>query len=127
MLDPRYDMGRLVELTEQAFELSEAARLPVIMSLRIRAAHMTGSFTCKDNRAPEFSPHNPLPGAIQTTDTIVLPAGQLCPGTRQVRNSPAGGAAVYRPSTASTRYSRAAARGWASCCRAARTARSFAR
>lgn len=73
LLDPRYDMARLVELTEQAFELSEAARLPVIMSLRIRAAHMTGAFTCKDNRAPEFSPHHPLPGAIQTTDTIVLP------------------------------------------------------
>jgi len=73
LLDPRYDMARLVELTEQAFELSEAARLPVIMSLRIRAAHMTGSFVCKDNRAPEFSPHHPLPGAIQTTDTIVLP------------------------------------------------------
>lgn len=73
MLDPRYDMDRLVELTEQAFELSEAARLPVIMSLRIRAAHMTGSFTCKNNRAPEFSPHNPLPGAVQDSGNIVLP------------------------------------------------------
>lgn len=73
LLDPRYDMARLVELTEAAFELSEAARLPVIMSLRIRAAHMTGSFVCKDNRAPAFSPLHPLPGAIQTTDTIVLP------------------------------------------------------
>lgn len=73
LLDPRYDMTRLVELTEAAFELSEAARLPVIMSLRIRAAHMTGSFVCKDNRAPEFSPERPLPGAIQDTGTIVLP------------------------------------------------------
>ncbi|GAB4306556.1 MAG: indolepyruvate ferredoxin oxidoreductase subunit alpha [Roseovarius sp.] len=73
LLDPRYDMPRLVELTETAFELSEAARLPVIMSLRIRAAHMTGAFVCKDNRAPKFGPHHPLPRPVQTSDTIVLP------------------------------------------------------
>jgi len=73
LLDPRYDMERLVELTEQAFELSEAARLPVIISLRIRAAHMTGSFVCKDNVKPEFGKGRPLPGAIQDYDRIVLP------------------------------------------------------
>ena len=49
LIDPRYDMPKLVELTETAFELSEACQLPVILSLRIRAAHMTGSFACKDN------------------------------------------------------------------------------
>lgn len=73
LLDPRYDMERLVELTEQAFDLSEAARLPVFVSLRIRAAHMTGSFTCKDNAAPQFSTKRPLPHAIQDYDRIVLP------------------------------------------------------
>ncbi len=49
LIDPRYDMPKLVELTETAFDLSEACQLPVILSLRIRAAHMTGAFTCKDN------------------------------------------------------------------------------
>ncbi len=73
LLDPRYDMARLVELTEQAFDLSEAARLPVIVSLRIRAAHMTGSFACKDNVTPPFSAHRRLPEAIQDYDRIVLP------------------------------------------------------
>ena len=73
LLDPRYDMERLVELTEQAFELSETARLPVIISLRIRAAHMTGSFVCKDNVAPAFSTKKKLPKAIQDYDRIVLP------------------------------------------------------
>jgi indolepyruvate ferredoxin oxidoreductase, alpha subunit len=73
LLDPRYDMERLVELTEQAFDLSEAAQLPVIISLRIRAAHMTGSFACKDNVAPDFRAGRPLPGAIQDYDRIVLP------------------------------------------------------
>jgi indolepyruvate ferredoxin oxidoreductase alpha subunit len=73
LLDPRYDMERLVELTEQAFDLSEAARLPVIISLRIRAAHMTGSFVCKDNVKPVFGKDRLLPGAIQDYDRIVLP------------------------------------------------------
>jgi indolepyruvate ferredoxin oxidoreductase alpha subunit len=73
LLDPRYEMERLVELTEQAFELSEAARLPVIISLRIRAAHMTGSFVCKNNVEPQFSAGKKLPEAIQNYDRIVLP------------------------------------------------------
>ena len=73
LLDPRYDMERLVELTEQAFDLSEAARLPVFVSLRIRAAHMTGSFTCKNNVEPQFSAKRQLPGAKQDYDRIVLP------------------------------------------------------
>ncbi len=73
LLDPRYDMERLVALTEQAFELSEAAHLPVIISLRIRAAHMTGSFVSKDNVAPAFSAKDKLPKAIQDYDRIVLP------------------------------------------------------
>ena len=73
LLDPRYDMERLVELTEQAFDLSEASRLPVIVSLRIRAAHMTGSFECKDNVAPRFGMGRPLPEAIQDYGRIVLP------------------------------------------------------
>ncbi|MDH3743437.1 MAG: indolepyruvate ferredoxin oxidoreductase subunit alpha, partial [Hyphomicrobiales bacterium] len=73
LLDPRYDMERLVELTELAFDLSEAARLPAIISLRIRAAHMTGSFVCKDNVTPPFGKGRPLPGAIQDYERIVLP------------------------------------------------------
>ncbi len=73
LLDPRYDMARLVELTETAFDLSEACHLPVIMSLRIRAAHMSGSFTCKDNRPPPYGAHRHLPGAVQDYDRIVLP------------------------------------------------------
>jgi len=50
LIDPRYDMPTIVDMTEHAFELSEASNLPVLLSLRIRACHMTGSFTCRDNR-----------------------------------------------------------------------------
>jgi len=50
LIDPRYDMPTIVDMTEHAFELSEASNLPVLLSLRIRACHMTGSFTCRENR-----------------------------------------------------------------------------
>ncbi len=73
LLDPRYDMAKLVDLTEEAFGLSEASHLPVIMSLRIRAAHMTGSFVCRDNRPPPFSTRQPLPEARYDYSRIVLP------------------------------------------------------
>jgi indolepyruvate ferredoxin oxidoreductase alpha subunit len=73
LIDPRYHMPTIVHLTEQAFELSEVSHLPVLMSLRIRAAHMTGSFVCKDNRPPRYSAKNPLPGAGFDFGRIVLP------------------------------------------------------
>lgn len=50
LIDPRYDMPTIVDMTEHAFALSEASNLPVLFSLRIRACHMTGSFICRENR-----------------------------------------------------------------------------
>ena len=73
LIDPRYHMPTLVRLTEAAFDLSEASHLPVIISLRIRAAHMTGAFVCKDNVEPRYSANNPLPEARYDYDRIVLP------------------------------------------------------
>ena len=35
LIDPRYDTTNIVDLTEHAFNMSEASNLPVIMSLRI--------------------------------------------------------------------------------------------
>ncbi len=73
LIDPRYDMTKLVEMTEKAFEMSEAAHLPVFMTLRIRACHMTGSFIAKDNKVPEFNLNNPVPEAAYDVTKIVLP------------------------------------------------------
>jgi len=73
LLEPRYSLPRMVELIEEAFGLSEASHLPVILSLRIRAAHMTGSFVCKDNTPPAYSLKRALPGARFDYSKIVLP------------------------------------------------------
>ncbi|MBL6959232.1 MAG: indolepyruvate ferredoxin oxidoreductase subunit alpha [Rhodospirillales bacterium] len=73
LIDPRYNLPTLVEMTEKAFELSEACHLPVMMSLRIRAAHMTGSFVCKDNKKPTYNFHDQLPESVFNYDKMVLP------------------------------------------------------
>ena len=58
LLDPRPDLGRMVEMVEHGFRLSEASNMPTLLELRIRACHVRGSFECKDNVSPAFSTKN---------------------------------------------------------------------
>ncbi|MDW5442723.1 indolepyruvate ferredoxin oxidoreductase subunit alpha [Polaromonas sp. SM01] len=64
LLDPRPDLGKMVEMVEHGFRISEASNMPAILELRIRACHVRGSFECKDNRPP----------AISTRQTMEEPA-----------------------------------------------------
>jgi indolepyruvate ferredoxin oxidoreductase alpha subunit len=57
LLDPRPELGRMVQMVEHGFRLSEASNMPAILELRIRACHVHGSFACKDNVAPALSAH----------------------------------------------------------------------
>jgi indolepyruvate ferredoxin oxidoreductase, alpha subunit len=57
LFDPRPDLGVMVDMVEHAFCLSEASNMPALMELRIRACHVRGSFTAKDNVAPAISKH----------------------------------------------------------------------
>ena len=58
LLDPRPDLGRMVDMVEHGFRLSEASNMPCILELRIRACHVRGSFECKDNVTSQFSTKN---------------------------------------------------------------------
>jgi len=62
MLDPRPDLPSIVRTVEKGFELSEASHAPVMLELRIRACHATGSFAAKDNRKGVVSGLSKLPG-----------------------------------------------------------------
>jgi indolepyruvate ferredoxin oxidoreductase alpha subunit len=55
LIDPRPSLPKIVEMVEQAFELSEASSTPVMLELRIRACHVQGSFRTKANRPPSVS------------------------------------------------------------------------
>ncbi|MGD9920835.1 MAG: thiamine pyrophosphate-dependent enzyme [Pseudorhodoplanes sp.] len=64
LLDPRPDLTSIVRIVEKGFELSEATHAPVMLELRIRACHVTGSFEAKDNIKPnvsEIHPTSPAP------------------------------------------------------------------
>jgi indolepyruvate ferredoxin oxidoreductase alpha subunit len=62
LLDPRPDLPTIARCVEQGFELSEASHAPVMLELRIRACHVTGEFTARDNRPGTYSALNRLPG-----------------------------------------------------------------
>lgn len=55
LLDPRPDLPTIVRIVEKGFELSEASHAPVMLELRIRACHVTGSFAARNNRTPSVS------------------------------------------------------------------------
>jgi indolepyruvate ferredoxin oxidoreductase alpha subunit len=62
LLDPRPDLPTIVRMVEKGFELSEASHAPVMLELRIRACHVTGEFTAKDNIRGAYSGRHRLPG-----------------------------------------------------------------
>jgi indolepyruvate ferredoxin oxidoreductase, alpha subunit len=62
LLDPRPDLSSIVRTVEKGFELSEASHAPVMLELRIRACHATGSFAARNNRKGIVSGLDKLPG-----------------------------------------------------------------
>ena len=73
LLDPRPNLGSIVDAVERGFELSEASSTPVLLQLRIRACHVHGSFTCKDNRSPAVSMRQPIEQPAYDYGRINLP------------------------------------------------------
>ncbi|TKD51088.1 indolepyruvate ferredoxin oxidoreductase subunit alpha [Sphingomonas baiyangensis] len=73
LLDPRPDLGLMVDMVEQGFRLSEASATPVMLELRVRACHMTGSFVARDNRRPPMTVGEAAANPVRDTDRIVLP------------------------------------------------------
>lgn len=73
LLDPRPKLNTIVAMVEQGFELSEASHTPVMLELRVRACHVSGRFTAKDNRRPAYTLRQALENPVRDTSRIVLP------------------------------------------------------
>jgi len=73
LLDPRPNLDSIVRAVETGFELSEASNTPVMLEVRIRACHVHGQFTCKDNRRPDFKLSEALENPVRDVGRIVLP------------------------------------------------------
>jgi indolepyruvate ferredoxin oxidoreductase, alpha subunit len=73
LLDPRPNLPSIVDAVEQGFELSEASNTPVMLMLRIRACHVVGRFTTKNNRRPGYTLQQAMDHPSRSFDKIILP------------------------------------------------------
>ena len=73
LVDPRPNLPSIVQAVEKSFELSEASNTPVMLELRIRACHVYGSFTARDNARPAFTLRDALDHPRRDPNRIVLP------------------------------------------------------
>ncbi len=73
LLDPRPNLPSIVRAVEQGFALSEASNTPVMLELRIRACHVYGAFTARDNVRPSFTLKDALERPVRDANRIVLP------------------------------------------------------
>src|SRR4051794_29478039 len=73
LLDPRPNLPSIVQAVETGFELSEASRTPVMLELRIRACHVHGRFTTKENRRPAYTLVDALENPRRDLSRIAMP------------------------------------------------------
>lgn len=73
LLDPRPNLPSIVQSVHQGFELSEATNTPVMLMVRIRSCHVTGSFIAKNNKRPPFTVKDALANPRSDYARVVLP------------------------------------------------------
>ncbi|MCP4319641.1 MAG: indolepyruvate ferredoxin oxidoreductase subunit alpha [Hyphomicrobiales bacterium] len=73
LLDPRPNLPSIVKSVEQGFELSEASNTPVMLMVRIRSCHVTGSFDTRDNVRPPLTVRDALSEPRRDFARVVLP------------------------------------------------------
>src|SRR5882672_6620067 len=73
LLDPRNSLQSFARFVEEGFKLSEACNEPVLVSISIRACHMRGTLTCRDNVRPAISMRSPLETPSFSLERINLP------------------------------------------------------
>lgn len=73
LLDPRPNLPSITRAVGQGFDLSEASNTPVMLMVRIRSCHVTGSFETSDNKRPPLSVRDALAAPRRDFSRVVLP------------------------------------------------------
>ncbi len=73
LLDPRPNLPSIVKAVSDGFDLSEASNTPVMLMVRIRSCHVTGSFTTRDNQRPRETVREALSNPRSDFARVVLP------------------------------------------------------
>jgi len=85
LLDPRPNLPTIVNMVEKGFELSEASHTPVMLEVRIRACHVHGRFTAKDNVRPAFGLKDAMENPRRDVSRIVLPPASYSQEQEKIR------------------------------------------
>jgi indolepyruvate ferredoxin oxidoreductase alpha subunit len=86
LLDPRPNLPSIVRAVSDGFELSEASNTPVMLMVRIRSCHVTGSFRTRDNRRPPLSVRDALSDPRSDFARVVLPPMSYAHEQDKIRN-----------------------------------------
>lgn len=73
LLDPRPNLPSITKAVADGFDLSEASNSPVMLMVRIRSCHVTGSFATKANRRSKLSVREALSAPQSDFARVVLP------------------------------------------------------
>ncbi|MEN5114212.1 indolepyruvate ferredoxin oxidoreductase subunit alpha [Brevundimonas diminuta] len=96
LLDPRPNLTSIVDMVEKGFELSEASHTPVMLELRVRSCHMTGSFVARDNRRPPLTVAQAAAAPVRDVERIVLPPANFLHEVEKVEKRWPAGIAFVR-------------------------------
>ncbi len=86
LLDPRPNLPSIVKAVKDGFELSEASNTPVMLMVRIRSCHVTGSFATRNNQRPELSVKAALSNPRSDFARVVLPPMSFVHEQDKVKN-----------------------------------------
>ncbi len=86
LLDPRPNLPSIVKAVSDGFELSEASNTPVMLMVRIRSCHVTGSFECRDNQRPKETVREALSNPRSDFARVVLPPMSYAHEQDKVKN-----------------------------------------
>lgn len=73
LLDPRPNLPSIVKAVGDGFRLSEASNTPVMLIVRIRSCHVTGTFEARDNVRPPLTVREALSDPRSDYARVVLP------------------------------------------------------
>jgi len=86
LLDPRPNLPSIVKMVSDGFDLSEASNTPVMLMVRIRSCHVTGSFTTRDNQRPKLTVREAVANPRSDFARVVLPPMSYAHEQDKVKN-----------------------------------------
>ena len=86
LLDPRPNLPSIVKMVHDGFDLSEASNTPVMLMVRIRSCHVTGSFVCRDNQRPKLTVAEAVANPRSDFNRVVLPPMSFAHEQDKIKN-----------------------------------------